>query len=146
MAYSLTKPRRAVSAVAVGAAALVLIAPGAAHAATIRGTGGDDRLTGTPRADRIHGLGGSDRLFGGGGPDTEYGGAGDDVLHGGPGADTLYPQGDRDHVYGDGGPDWIWASTGGRDVVRCGTGYDQVWVDRSDRYRGCEFVEVFPPG
>jgi Ca2+-binding RTX toxin-like protein len=95
----------------------LVVASGAAFAATIRGTDGDDFLEGTRNDDRIYGrgandtvegYGGNDRLFGNDGNDVLaamrerdnlFGGIGEDALQGGKGRDELNG-GDGDDTYG----------------------------------------------
>jgi Ca2+-binding RTX toxin-like protein len=57
--------------------------------ATIRGGGGDDRLTGGSGNDKLIGGPGDDELSGRGGDDLLIGGPGEDILSGGTGDDTL---------------------------------------------------------
>lgn len=103
---------------------LVAVLAGAAEAARVSGTGGDDRLVGTPGADTAFGLGGRDRIFGLAGADFLHGGPGRDVIDGGPGADRIAV-----------------AYDGARDVVRCGPGVDVVNADFLDTVsRDCELV------
>jgi len=104
--------------------ASVLILAGAAEAARIVGTTGNDRLIGTPRSDTILGREGRDRLVGNAGSDFLNGGLGSDVVDGGPGADRIVAQYD-----------------GARDIVRCGPGSDVVNADLVDRVAAdCELV------
>ncbi|HST26644.1 MAG TPA: hypothetical protein VLJ76_11710 [Gaiellaceae bacterium] len=106
------------------AAALILLltAPAAAFAATIRGTSGNDRLVGTSSADAIEGGSGNDVILGLGGNDLLTGGLGRDRIFGGPGNDSIAANGDA-----------------ARDVVSCGTGVDVVDADLGDSVaRDCE--------
>ena len=131
--------------------AILVFAP-AAHAATIHGTDGNDRLRGTAQADQIFGHDGNDVILPGPGDDTVYGGAGKDQLwldgrgadrgFGGRGADSagvatgdsvrLGPGADWGAVYagrggvlrGEGGPDWFSALKPGR--LYGGPGNDAV--------------------
>jgi hypothetical protein len=108
----------------VVAFAVALVLTGAAHAARIVGTNGNDRLVGTARADSILGRAGSDRLVGSAGADFLHGGAGRDVVDGGPGADRVSVQYD-----------------GAVDTVRCGAGADLVNADLLDSVAAdCELV------
>ena len=77
----------------------VLVVGGAAWAANVQGTGGDDVLSGTENRDTINPFDGNDtvRALGGNddvrhsfGNDTIYGGAGNDTLRGGRGNDAIY--------------------------------------------------------
>jgi Ca2+-binding RTX toxin-like protein len=110
--------------VALGAALLLAVSPGAAVGeggvrclgvpATLVGTAGDDQLVGTSGLDVIAGLAGSDVIEGLGGDDLLCGGAGFDDLAAGPGADTL-EGGAHDDVM-DGGPGVDTASYAGAPV------------------------------
>jgi hypothetical protein len=77
----------------IGAVACVTIAvacgAGAAHAAALTGTAGDDVLVGTTGADDLFGLAGNDQLRGARGDDVLAGGPGSDDLAGGPGRDAV---------------------------------------------------------
>lgn len=83
--------------------------------ATIRGTGGADKLSGTPAADVIAGAGGNDRLSGLAGNDFICGGSGRDTLKGGKGKDNLYGELGKDKLKG--GP--------GKDKLKGGPGNDK---------------------
>ncbi|MEZ5093698.1 hypothetical protein [Nocardioides sp.] len=95
------RPRTAVFALALVAAASALTAPAAYAAAprcggqvaTIVGASGRDTIVGTDGADVIVGLGGNDTIDGGDGDDLICGGDGGDLLRGGAGADRLYSGG-----------------------------------------------------
>jgi hypothetical protein len=101
-----------------------LLLAGAASAARLTGTTGNDVLVGTARADTILGREGRDRLVGGAGADFLHGGQGRDVIDAGPGADRVVVQYD-----------------GARDSVRCGGGADLVNADLADTVAGdCELV------
>ena len=108
--------------VAMTVAALV-VAPsaGAAFAAMVEGTNGDNTLTGTPKADTI-------RVYGG-----------EDVVRGLSGRDKILAGKGRDRLYGGSGDDHIVSrdlDPGGivqRDVVDCGSGYDTFAADFDDR-------------
>ena len=66
-----------------------------------------------------------------------------DILRGGPGNDWLSGGPGRDVLLGGAGNDAFDAVDGARDVVRCGSGYDQVTADRLDVVsRDCESVIV----
>jgi hypothetical protein len=108
-------PPRAALGVPALAVLVALVTLGAAQAAELTGTDGQDRLVGTPRADTIRGRAGNDRI---------EGRAGGDLLHGGPGRDT---------VLGHAGPDRIaLQSDGARDSVACGLGVDVVNAEHHD--------------
>ena len=103
----------------------VLTGRDAALGATIRGTGGPDRLSGTASADTIYGFQGDDRLAGRDGSDLLHGGSGRDVVTGDGGHDRLALQGD------------------GPDRAACGAGSDLVNVDAADRIaHDCEVVSL----
>jgi Ca2+-binding RTX toxin-like protein len=110
-------------------------------------------FVGTNQGDNISGTVGMDTFYGLGRGDTLTGLAGNDVLYGGDGFDTLYGNGEDDHLYGGrgsdhmyGGPglDILLAADGYPDVVNCGNGDDDAWVDSSDRVTNCEFVNDEP--
>jgi uncharacterized repeat protein (TIGR01451 family) len=105
----------------------LLVASG--QGATIRGTNKSETLRGTPAADSIRGLRGNDKL---------YGFAGNDYLDGGPG---------RDLISGGRGNDLLVSRDGVRDLLRCGPGRDEAFVDLKDRVSDCEKVTVplLPP-
>jgi RTX calcium-binding nonapeptide repeat (4 copies) len=44
----------------------------------------------------------------------------------------------RDEIAAGPGNDFIRAGDEARDLVRCGSGHDRVFVSRTDRVRGCE--------
>ena len=113
------------------ALATTLLVGGAALAASLRGTEGQDRLVGTGDPDVLSGLGGADVLGGLGATDELRGGAGDDDVYGdrcyaphdgpdcnadsplsSPGDDVLRGGGGRDEVFGGEGDDTIY---GGKD-------------------------------
>ena len=118
------------------------------------GMDGDDRLSGYDGNNRLYGGFGNDLLYtlyagygvgifeGGYGDDWIYGGTGDDQMQGGPGADR---------IYGGPGNDIIWhgyggstnASDGFKDIIDCGEGLDQVWINSNidgDEVHNCETV------
>lgn len=98
-------------------ATLALLGTGVAHAETIRGTDGDDRLTGTPEADRIGGSAGDDTL---------RGLAGKDRLRGHRGADVVRGNRDRDSLDGGLGPDRVYGGAGSDDLIG-GFGIDSLY-------------------
>ena len=96
--------------VAGAVAAVSLIVPAAAFAATINGGPGSERLRGTNAADiingnggndRIRGLADADRLNGGSGNDRVFGNAGNDIISGVAGNDWLNGGGGDDTIVGD---------------------------------------------
>lgn len=107
--------KRTIHLLVVGAIVLVTAAAGVAFAATLVGTQGPDRITGTNNSDTILG-GGNDHLRGAGGADTVNAARGNDVIN-------L----DRDDTH---------------DFVRCGAGFDRVFVSGGDRTDNetCEVV------
>lgn len=152
-------PLRRLTLLAVVVAVALVLAGGAALAADMIGTSGDDTLTGTAGDDRIAAGDGNDRLFGGAGNDQLTGGLGNDYLHGGvgldalvggEGADTIYdgPANDasEDSITGGGGPDRIYSANDpvSRDLIDCGSGYDVVTADTLDVFDEvtCEDVTV----
>ena len=137
---------------------------GAAHAARIIGTPGNDRLVGTAKNDTLLGRGGNDTLLGRGGADTIkgghgrdrlvggfgndrlIGGRGNDRLVGGFGNDRLVGGPGRDRLNGGPGNDRIAARGNGVDTITCGPGRDTVIADRHDRIaRDCENVRLPAP-
>jgi Ca2+-binding RTX toxin-like protein len=132
------------------------------------GTDGDDNLLGKGGNDKLYALRGRDNLLGGSGKDLVLGGgrramggdknlvggSGDDVVGGGLGVDNVVG-GEGDDVL-TGGPDrktdTLSAGDGNdvvgvqdpqavKDLVTCGSGFDQVYVDSKDVVaRDCEVV------
>jgi Ca2+-binding RTX toxin-like protein len=89
-----------------------------------RGPADRDLIRGGPGTDILLGDAGPDRLFGGPGGDRMVGGLGVDLFDGGPGLDRL-------------------RSADGRvETVRCGTGFDRLLADATDRRSGCEAVRI----
>jgi Ca2+-binding RTX toxin-like protein len=133
-------------------AALVLLAGGAALAATITCTGGECR--GTAEDDKITGTGGNDQIFGLRGRDQITGDpfgskAGNDELRGGGGNDFIVDTQtglDLDTVFGGNGDDRISVREGGNigigaDTVDCGPGTDTVFFDEgTDTVTNCEIT------
>ena len=129
----------------------LLLAGGAAFAATFTGTDGDDTLESTARADTLRGLGGNDTFRGLGGPDRLVGGAGVDLMEGDGAADNMYGgEGEdrmvgvagRDHVYGGPGDDLVSTiDDNAVDFVDCGAGYDEY--DRSLTAAGPDVDDVY---
>ena len=169
------KPAVGFTMLALVAAALIvsLGLVGAAYAAKVIGTPGNDRLVGTAKNDTLLGRDGNDTLLGRGGADTINGGHGRDRLIGGPGNDRLIGGFGNDRLIGgfgndrliggfgndrliggpgrdrlNGGPgnDRIEARGNGVDAITCGPGRDTVIADRSDRIaRDCENVRLPAP-
>jgi Ca2+-binding RTX toxin-like protein len=112
-----------------------------------QGTDGADTLSGTTNPNTIKGRKGDDLIEGYGGKDTINGNAGADAVYGNNGEDKLrgeanndYVQGgnESDHISTGSGDDLVAAKDGFRDQIECGSGYDQVYVDRIDVLDGCE--------
>jgi Ca2+-binding RTX toxin-like protein len=146
------------------AMACVLVAAGAAMAATINGTQGPDVIHGTGKADTIsagagddvvYGQGGNDTIRGNSGLDRLYGGLGNDYLsvgrdsggaYGRAGNDTLLSTGAEFGAYLEGGRgnDTFWSDNsatvdppvGTDDVISCGAGRDVVHGDEADEGKG----------
>ncbi len=134
-------------------AVVLMLGAGAAFAATISGTSGNDTLKGTNSADLMRGRGGHDTISGFYGGDTIYGGEGNDVIKGGHSADKIYGGSGRDTIDGGPGKDFINVAGDGRaDSVSCGTSNDTAIVDAADvgsqsfedfvRLSSCENVQV----
>src|SRR5215210_4300259 len=133
------------------------------------GTNGDDNLLGKGGNDKLYAMRGRDNLLGGSGKDLVLGGSprramgGDKNLVGGSGDDTVCGGLGTDNVVGGegkdvlcGGPDrktdTLSAGDGNdvvgvqdpqavKDLVTCGSGFDQVYVDSKDVVaRDCEVV------
>ena len=117
--------------------AVLAVAGGAALAAAIDGTRGDDRLRGTNARDQRTGHAGDDVLWGRGSADN---------LDGDGGRDTIYtgPKGESAKAGVDAGPgnDRIYAFNrpASGDVVNCGFGRDRVTADSRDVLDGCNRV------
>lgn len=129
---------------------------------TLVGTDGPDYILGHQGNDTLRGKVGRDLIRGGKGDDTEHGGRGGDVVFAGPGidvvmggrgGDTIFarargdvPEPGADTVFGGPGDDTIFVRDGEPDVVSCGRGYDEAFVDPADLVRpGCERVHVGEP-
>lgn len=106
--------------------------PAAPGDCTWKGGPGRDVRTGTARPDVlcaeggddfVHGRGGNDVIRAGSGRDVAVGGAGRDVIKGGSGNDRLFAVDDR-----------------GGELIICGPGRDQAFVDPGDRVKGCERI------
>ncbi len=138
---------------------------------TLRGTNRADNLLGKGGKDRLFGLGGSDNLLGGPGndsvqgdrgPDSLVGNSGNDLVVGWEGSDNVMGAGgtdllvdgpfhgpfdetSEDNVSGGDGNDVIFSNSepAFKDVVTCGSGFDQVAADRKDLVApDCEKVAV----
>ena len=107
----------------------LLVASGVALAVTKIGTDGPDTLMGTKGSDQLVGKGGADWINGRTGSDVISGGLGGDVLFDGPWKDSAV-----DILEGGGGNDFSVTVNGpaARDIVSCGAGRDEAYVDRKD--------------
>lgn len=137
---------------------------GTSNADKIYGKGGADTISGMDGSDIIEGGNGADELYGVDenrtnkpGNDVIRGDHGRDMIVGGPGKDELYGGGHDDAIYagsldeasmdtvsGDDGDDTIYAANfpASKDIVKCGTGIDEVTADSLDEVGGgCEEVE-----
>jgi len=135
---------------------------------------GSDRITGDNGNDTINGEDGSDILFGSTGTDRMHGGLGNDTLAGQEGSDILYGGDGNDILIGDvnsrgdspgadiikGGPggdklfqsQYIESSGGeplksdsSKDILDCGDGNDEVWVNVNtdhDEFPNCEIAHT----
>lgn len=104
------------------------------------GTDKADRIIGTSGPDEIYGIGGPDYINGGNGDDRINGGSGNDRLYGGAGDDIIQGNGGLDRIYGGSGDDKIYARDGMKDVIDCGPGKDEAYVDADDTVKNCEKV------
>jgi Ca2+-binding RTX toxin-like protein len=117
-----------------GVVAALLLAGGAALAATFTGTDGHDRIVGTEEADTISVLGGNDRAIGRDGDDKISGGEGDDYLSGRGriGCEEGESQeDDQDTVSGGAGKDLMIAGYG-NGTLSGGEGDDSVFGNCAD--------------
>ena len=103
-----------------------------------------------PLDDGLCGLAGSDRLYGNGGRDTLWGDqCGDSARRlagaaAGDGDGLLVGMDGNDRPYGSGGSgdDALFAASGVRENVNCGSGRrDRAAADRRDKVKGCEKVK-----
>ena len=108
------------------------------------GGGGEDLIQGTEGNDRISGGGAQDILIGRAGNDNLDGGGAQDILIGGTGSDNIYGGGGDDKIFH--GPEEEVDSTqpdGSKDVIDCGGGNDEVFINKSvdhDIALNCEVV------
>jgi Ca2+-binding RTX toxin-like protein len=111
------------------------------------GTDRDDQLSGTANPNIIKGRKGADQIEGNGGKDILNGNLGADAVYGDNGEDKVYGGGDNDYMQGGyksdhigtgSGNDVVAAKDGFRDQIYCGSGFDRVYVNRSDVLHGCE--------
>lgn len=138
---------------------LLMLIAGAAQAAVMVGTGGDNQILGTPRGDNIRAKGGNDVVdslakadfvFGNDGLDVLSGGDGSDLLNGGDGDDTIVGGDGEDELVGSRGDDTIYSGDDKlADEVQCGEGHDIVYVSGPDHQAGslqrakCEEIKSF---
>jgi hypothetical protein len=115
----------------------------------------------------LHGVPGRhNELLGGHGSDRIFGRDEGDVIWGDykpccqptTQVDRLYGRGGRDHIYASHGKNHIWGGAGndkihghfGRGEIRCGRGYDVVFMSHKGRrgwhLSGCEHVSYFTRG
>jgi hypothetical protein len=105
------------------------------------GTDGDDTMLGDS---------GANRMFGGAGQDNIIGYEGDDGMSGGTESDYIVGLTGSDVIFGLEGNDIIFHSTrdegtsdGARDLIYCGEGFDEVWVNKvtdNDAAYDCELI------
>jgi Ca2+-binding RTX toxin-like protein len=109
----------------------VLLACGAAYAATTNGDAAANDITGTNEADYLYGYAGDDTLRGGSSGDRLYGGEGNDELFGTDEHQTGISDGTRtstdgpDRLEGEAGDD-VLAGASGADTLRGGPGSDTI--------------------
>ena len=117
--------------------AVLAVAGGAALAAAIDGTRGDDRLRGTNARDQRTGHAGDDVLWGRGSADNLDGDGGRDTIYTGPKGESA-----KDVVDAGDGNDRVYAFNrpASRDIVNCGRGFDRVTADARDVLEGCNRV------
>lgn len=106
------------------------------------GSTGNDNITGGYGADEIIGGEGNDTILGGNGPDTLLAGVGEDFIVGGHGIDEISSGADDDKIYTANRN--TTESDGARDIVYCGEGNDEVWVntsmDKDEVSKDCEIL------
>ena len=121
---------------------------GRGDADLIRGGGGGDQLIGDGQeqdafdgADAVYGGADDDQLFGNGGWDLLSGGRGDDLIV----ASEAQTKGGEDLVRAGSGADEVDARDGWPDAIDCGPGVDSVFFDPVlDRATNCE-IRNLPP-
>ena len=116
----------------------------------IFGGAGKDKVDGSDGPDYLIGDSENDNMKGGLGEDTMLGGAGDDGMDGGPESDIILGNSGSDIIFGQAGNDVLFhsdsykgTSDGYRDLIYCGEGYDEVWIDRAtdnDAAYDCEKI------
>ena len=109
---------------------------------SILGNTGNDNITGGLGADEIIGGEGNDTILGGAGPDTIITGQGNDFIVGGHGADEISGGPDDDIIYTSYRN--TTESDGAKDIVDCGEGNDNAWIntsiDKDEVSADCEFI------
>lgn len=94
---------------------------------TIKGGGGDDRLTGGSGGETVLGKAGRDTVRGGGGDDTLRGGDGADQISGRGGNDRIYPGSGVDKVsLGSGDDTVVWSAGERGGIADGGEGFDTL--------------------
>ena len=116
--------RRGAAVVATGLA-VSLGAAGVAHAGTLVGSPGPDRLVAKSP--------GGDVLYGGGGADTLIGGPGNDFIYGVRSGNTINTGGGNDYVEGGVGDDKVTAPSG-NNTIYTGSGHDTIVAGDGNNY------------
>lgn len=105
----------------------------------LRGDEENDLVLGGPQRDNALGGAGEDTIYGRGGDDWLVGNEGRDLLHGGSGDDLVTagtdgPEPAYDFLSGGSGHDALHALDGNADMVICGAGPDQAYIDAVDAW------------
>lgn len=120
------------------------------------GTENSDTMVGDNVANTIAGEGGNDNIAGKGGNDVLLGQTGDDVISGGNNGDLVVGGRGADRLIGGDGNDRIFhninqqgsdllAPDGSKDIIDCGLGNDEAWINVSvdhDIAGGCEIIHA----
>jgi Ca2+-binding RTX toxin-like protein len=122
--------------------------------AECNGTNEGDTMVGDDGTNQIVGFEGNDNLSGKDGGDSLVGFDGDDILSGGKGNDVLIGGNGADKLVGGDGNDKIFHgatnsadSDGSKDIIDCGLGIDEVWLNQrtdGDTASGCEILHTGP--
>jgi len=128
---------------------------GTANEDSMRALNGDDTMFGFARNDLMFGEGGDDTMSGGSGDDRMFGDAGNDKINGDSGDDTIFGFPGADIIKGSSGNDKIFHYVGStslvtnpdfdKDIIDCGSGNDEVWINVSvdhDTAVNCETVHA----
>ena len=110
-------------------------------------------MVGDDNSNAMFAFGDNDVLTGKGSGDVMSGGVGDDVISGGKGFDQITGGGGADRLAGGEGNDKIiqfavsleLVSDGSKDVIDCGPGIDEAWINVSvdhDTASGSEIVHT----